>query len=197
MKWTSRHTKILILTHKDTPTEEIASAVGMSVAGINSIRTKPLFNQKLEALYDKATSKVLEDTKEDLDHLVQAREALNKKATWAAKQVIKLAKKGTSKDRLKLDAARDILDRAGLKPKEVIETRSRDYSPEEINSALATMKELEHITKQLTQGSGSRFLLDTTKPTNLVTDSPKQIGVDDTAEETKQTSQDRPSPLST
>lgn len=88
----------------------------------------------------------------------EARRLLESRLTEAAGQIIRIMKHGKSDDKLKFEAAKEILYQCGLKPVEVIETRGRDYTPEEIQSSLLVVKEMQTIEEKLsTPGSG--FLL--------------------------------------
>jgi len=185
MKWTKDHTKMLVLTHKSTPAEEIGKILGVSVRTVQWTQAKPEFRQKLESMADKVAQKLLQETNTEVDSLSKARDELQKCALTMARKLKRLAKKGESKDRLQLDACKDILDRAGLKPVEVIETRERQYSPEEIQSALSAIKELEHLTLRLGK-QDSKFVISDKTPKVPITD-----------EGTKQTGPDRPAPLPT
>lgn len=157
-KWTGKHNKVLSLTVNDTPTQEIAKITGISVSGVNFIQGTITFKEKLNQINKQATKQILAESKKELTGVHEAREILDREAVKAAKKLKKLMNSGTSKDRLQLDACRDILDRIGLKPIDVVETRERSYAPEEIASAFRTLKEIEKTTLRLSN-TGSRFVM--------------------------------------
>lgn len=87
-----------------------------------------------------------------------ARKALEARLVEAAGQIIRLMKQGKPEERLKFDAAKEILYQCGMKPVEVVETRTRQYTPEEIASSLSVMKEIQSIEGTLAT-LGSDFLI--------------------------------------
>jgi hypothetical protein len=87
-----------------------------------------------------------------------ARKLLEERVTEAAGKILKIMRQGKPDEKLQFDAAKEILYQCGMKPVEVVETRNREYTPEEIQSSLTVIKEVQAIEEQLsTQGSG--FLL--------------------------------------
>ena len=158
MAWTGKHTKVLIMTHRGAKDAEIAQDLGISIRTISRMRAKDDFIKKLGALETQIIASTIKPEKEMVDHLTRARELLKKNAWRAAKVVIATSKRGRPGDRLKYEAAKDILDRAGLKPKEELEIRERTYSPEELSSMKITLSEIESTTLRLSN-TGSRFVL--------------------------------------
>lgn len=67
-------------------------------------------------------------------------------------------KHGEPDERLRFDAAKEVLYQCGMKPVEVVENRNRDYTPEEIQSSLIVLKEVKEIEEKLST-QGSEFLL--------------------------------------
>lgn len=159
MTWTTTHTKIMILVSRNTPTVDIAKEVGTSPAVISKIRTSNKFLDKLTAYNNRILEKLAdkESTRATTD---KAREILLNHSISAARKLIYMArtKNLDPKHRLKFDVCRDILDRAGLKAVDVVETRERASSPEELESMKKTLLELDLITQRLSNQS-SQFLI--------------------------------------
>lgn len=158
-KWTASHLKILSLTHQNKSIKDIARLAGVSTTYVSSIRQTPLFRDRLEALNNKIVSRLSADAtyRAVVD---QARQVLNEAAPKAAMKMVELSKTGTKDQKVQFDAAKDILDRAGLKPVEVVEARERVYSPEEISKAQVTLRETETIIMRLERTSSPFVLRD-------------------------------------
>ena len=109
---------------------------------------------KIEAAVDdRIVEEVIKETVQDKVRLLFERNLMK-----AAKTVIDICKNGTPNSKIRFEAAKEILYQSGLKPVDVVETRERLYTPEEITSAHATAKEVEQIFEKLTGGT-SRFLV--------------------------------------
>jgi hypothetical protein len=91
----------------------------------------------------------------------KARKLFEDKAVEAAQKIISISQQGKPEERLQFDASKEILYQVGVKPIEVIETRKREYTPEEIESALEVTREIEAIADRLGK-SKSQFLLEET-----------------------------------
>lgn len=76
----------------------------------------------------------------------------------AVQKLAEIMASGQSSDRIQLDAAQAILDRAGLAKSTIVENVSRNYSPEELESARNTLLEIESITARVST-SQSKFIL--------------------------------------
>lgn len=155
--WKPNHTKVLKMTFEERSLDEIAKAVGMTKNTVVSLRKQKFFRIKLQDMQ----SRVLEKATDNQAHqlvISEARDILVKAAPEAANKMKELSKTGTKDQKVQFDAAKDILDRAGLKPVEVIEARERVYSVEEIQAANKTLKETETIITRL-QTKSSRFIL--------------------------------------
>lgn len=85
-------------------------------------------------------------------------------AVAAARKIVALSKKGTSKERMQFDAAKEVLYQIGCKPKETVEQIIRDYTPQEIEKARKTMDEIADFSERLSEKK-SRFLVDDTQET--------------------------------
>lgn len=155
--WSPDCTRILLLTQQGWSTSEISRQIKLSVDRVSKIRSSTYFIQKLTSLQMRTVEKITEKRSTSLA-TDKAREVLTKAALFAAKKIVKLGKEGTTDQRIQFDACRDILDRAGLRPIEVLETRQRVYSPEEVQHAKAILIETESIVKRLTTNS-SPFVL--------------------------------------
>ena len=114
---------------------EIAKEAGLSPRTVCRLKTDPEFISRQEKM-EKA---VVEDIKKILTH----------HGKRAAEKIAKLAGSGKPEQRIQLDAAKEILHQLGVKPIEVIETRQREYSAEELVSAAKVAKELEDLLGRL------------------------------------------------
>lgn len=142
--WKPKYTKILIYAEQGLQINEIAQKVGISRSQINKVMNRPdyqLKKLKVESGAIEATRKLFEE------HLLEA-----------GMKVVSTMRKGKAEERLQYDAAKEILYQVGLKPVEVIETRKREYTPEELQSALHVSKEIEEITDRLGK-TQSKFLV--------------------------------------
>jgi hypothetical protein len=144
-EWSRTHQKVLILVEKGYPLKEIAEKVGMSERNIYYIMNKPLFIEKRNRINEKGVE--------------VAQGIFTNHLAKAAAKIIELLEKGKPQDRLKFDAAREVLHQCGMKPIERTEVTKREYSNEEIESALAAAREVKSIIERLGQ-TKSRFLLD-------------------------------------
>lgn len=142
--WNPRYNKILVEVEKGVPVAEIAKKVGMHVRTVYTIMRKPEFLERRQVI--------------EADAVDGARKMFLDKVTEAAQKIINLAKRGKPEERIQFDAAREILHQVGMKPPEVIETRQREYTPEEIKSSLSVTREVEHILQRMT-GKSSTFIV--------------------------------------
>lgn len=145
--WKPDYTRILLMTQRGAEPAEIAKELRLSTSLVYKVRNSTFFVQKLAGLQTKVIERVTEKRSEMLA-TDKARAILTKASLFAAKKVIKLAKEGLGKDRLQFDACKDIMDRAGLKPIEILETRERVYSPEEVAHAKAILVETQEIVER-------------------------------------------------
>lgn len=143
--WKPSYTKVLILAKRGYSVDSIAKRVGLHPCTVSEITHRPDFIAKRE--------------KFDEDAIEAAKELFVQNAKKAAQKITKILKKGTADQRLQFDAAKEILYQVGLKPTEVIETRQREYTAEELASALLVSKELEDISNRLTSGK-SQYLVE-------------------------------------
>lgn len=160
-QWRAKYTKILILHHKAIPVTEIAKTVGMSVSGLHKVIEGEEFKNRLNKLHQADLKEALKDSREEISEITKARDIICKNALKAAITIAKLSKRAKPTDRIRFEAAKDILDRAGLKPEEKLEIRERTFSPEELEGMRTTLGEIESMTMRLSD-TGSRFLLTST-----------------------------------
>lgn len=143
--WSKKKEKILILHLKGRKLSEIAKETGLNSLGhISDIINSDEFKKRKTVYTKTAVEKV--------------QERFGEYAEKAGRKLIDLAEKGTNKDRIKFEAVKEILHQIGCKPVNVVETRKRDYSPEEIQSAMVVMREIESISKRLATRK-SKFIL--------------------------------------
>ena len=140
--------------------------MGASSKAINKVVKDPYFIARLKEEQSKLTSSIVdkistsESTKAVLE---QAKGMLVSYALDAVAKIKYLSDCGEAKERIQLEAAQAILDRAGLPKKEVIEHVSRNYTPEEIESAHKTLLEIESITARVST-TQSRFIIHNPEP---------------------------------
>lgn len=166
-RWTGRYTRILTLYMRGKSGQEIAATVGLSPETVARICTSDLFKTKQAEFELKVTEK--------------ARKLFEDKALEAAQKVVRLMKEGKPDEKLQFEAAKEILYQVGIKPIEVIETRKREYTPEELASALAVTKEMEAIADRLAKQS-SPFLVEQSEESEPSSPAPVLSG---TVEEVK------------
>jgi len=170
--WNSKYQRILILKEKGMLNKDIAVQVKMNPVSITKVLKKPEFLSR-QAKFEETVSE-------------KARSILSSHAVAAAKKVVQMMHRGTNKQKMQYEAAKEILYQIGCKPIDVIDDRrKRDYSPEEIKSALGTMLEVEQIMARLGKDS-SQFLvvkepgevIDAT-PVEVIADSPDPFPLPD------------------
>ena len=159
MKWTLQHTRILMYSLKNYSHREIGEKVGMSHSTVGSIMLQDEFKRRQEKL-TRGLSEQIQDI-------------FTNNAKSAARRMCAIAKKGKPGDRVQLEACKEVLAQIGLKPPEIIETRSRDYTPQEVESARKVLDEMTDITKRLSTDK-SLFIIkkETTSPSREETPTP-------------------------
>lgn len=155
--WNAKHTRVLLAAFRGKSNKEIAFDLKLKTSTIQHMRCQPYFRQRLQAM---ANQMLTEQVKRSVSENVSsaARLKLEKAQVSAALKIIRLMRKGKNEDRMQFEAAKDILDRTGLKAIEVIETRERNYTPEEVERAKTTLSEVENIIMRL-ENKDSSFLL--------------------------------------
>lgn len=165
-----RYKRILKLVEQGKTVDEIAEDphVNMKRDWVARVVKKPAFIAATVKLHKTATD--------------AARAIFEKNAVDAATKIVRISRTGKADARVQLDAAKEILYQIGLKPIEVIETRGREYTPEEIQSSLGVIKEVQAIEEKLST-QGSVFLVDTIKDATSSTLAPVNAGVATPTEE--------------
>ena len=135
-KTAMRFRRIQIMVHKGMNVAQIADALGLKDKGaVYKIMKRDYFKEKEEDI--------------SKDAIGQAKEIFKLNLTAASTKVVHLMNHGDNKQKIQLDAAREILHQAGLKPVEVVENRGREYTPEELISARETVMEITEMTEKL------------------------------------------------
>src|SRR3990167_195719 len=155
--WRSLHRHILFCLEKGWTPKQICEKFKLRPIQYYKITNNANFMAKRDkieaAVDDRIVEEVIKETVQDKVRLLFERNLMK-----AAKTVIDICKNGTPNSKIRFEAAKEILYQSGLKPVDVVETRERLYTPEEITSAHATAKEVEQIFEKLTGGT-SRFLV--------------------------------------
>ena len=155
--WGPTHNTILLWTYRGKTLPEIAKYLKYSVETVAHVRRSPYFQDKLQAMRN-ATFEGIAKREVALSTAALSRQALEKAQLTAARKIIKIMRKGTPDQKLQFEAAKDILDRTGLKPVEKIEMHERVYTPEEVERAKHTLSEVETIIARM-ETRDSKFLL--------------------------------------
>jgi hypothetical protein len=142
--WSAAHQKVFKMTAEGYLPGEIAKKLEFGIDKVRNIIRSEKFQENHTAVIKNSV-----DT---------ARKALEGRLVEAAGQIIRIMKTGKPEERLKFDAAKEILYQCGMKPVEVVETRTRQYTPEEIQSSLTVVKEIQTIEEALAAKS-SEFLV--------------------------------------
>lgn len=147
--WTAIHQQVFKLRIIDglTP-KEISEKTGIATQRLSDMMRTKLFLEHEDTTVGSAVEK--------------ARKLLESKLLRAVDKIVHIMENGKPEERLRYDAAKEILYQCGMKPVEVIETRGRTYTPEEIKSSLDVVKEIQGIEEKMsTQGSGFLIKEDT------------------------------------
>lgn len=143
-RWNPRYEKILTMHIKGRKNYEIAKDIGLTPTSVSSIVSSDEFKKRKQALSMKVIDRV--------------HEGFGEYAMTAVQKIIEIAESGKPDQRVQLDAAKEILYQIGCKPKEVVETITRQYTIEEVQSARKTISEVEEIMNRL-GGAKSKFVL--------------------------------------
>lgn len=171
-KWKHTYAKILSMAEQGLPTKKIAHELKISRATVWRVMRKTAFTEKL--------------TEREKDVIEKARKLFELKALKAAQKICSLAEHGTPKQRLQFEAAKEVLYQIGMKPVEVVETRKRDYTVEEVQSALEVAKEVEAVSERLADKNTDFLLHRVAVPTPTAQDTllaPVTAGAAEAAEE--------------
>jgi hypothetical protein len=144
--WSAKKQRILEYDIEQGLTmQQIADKVGLKAA--SSIH---------EVMHSEEYQRRREEFKKDI--IEASREVLKGHAVQAAQKVANLMRNGKPTDKIQLEAALHIINLTGVRPREIVETITHNYKPEEIDSALRVSKEIESISHRLS-AKGSIFLL--------------------------------------
>jgi hypothetical protein len=160
--WSSTHDEILRHVSGGKSPAVIASLVGKTLGAVKKIIGSEEFSARLKEIDTAVTSTIIEQRLSGLntDEVKEARMAINKAAIEATHTVIEISRNGEPEDRVRLDAAKDILDRVGIVAPQVIKTQTetRQYAPEEVAHARKILEESEEIAVRLS-GTANRFVI--------------------------------------
>jgi len=155
--WTKVHDEILKMASDGKAPGVIAALVGRPVSAVNKIIKSDEFSSRLKEINTAVSSTIIEQRISGLntDEIKEARAAINRAAIEATNTVIEISKYGEPEDRVRLDAAKDILDRVGIVAPQIIKTQveARQYAPEEVLHARKILEESEGIVKRLASES--------------------------------------------
>lgn len=134
-EWSGLYQRILIMYEQGKSPKEISEYLGMYPTSVSRIINRDNFISRRLAFEEKIVDKV--------------RAQFETKALTAAKKICDLAHTGKPEQKIQLEAAKEVLYQIGCKPPEVIETRHREYTPEELQSSLNVAREMEAIADTL------------------------------------------------
>ena len=143
-EWSGAYQRVMILAETGMKHTEIARKVGLSPSRISRIIHDDRFTARRDEYKEKAKQEIYEKF---LD--VSAK---------AADKIIHIMEKGKPTERIRLDAAKDILNYAGHKPREQIEHITNNYTIEDVNSAKKVIEEISNLSERLGI-TNSKFLL--------------------------------------
>ena len=147
MKLTSRHKEILRRTLLGQSQVDIAKALGMTQVGVNQIVNSDKFQRNLHALQGTLEQMIIEVIV-DRELNDPVRQKLDEYKIDAINEMFSLMKHAESETVRRASAA-DILDRAGYKPREVVETQhSFNVSGETEDNIKKALKDLGIETDQ-------------------------------------------------
>lgn len=163
--WTPAHTTLLSSMSRGHTVKEAADAAGIDELRAKSITKSPRFKVQLARVQERVIEKVVADRPEitSLHAVIEARQVLTDHAVTAAIMICKIAQDPDAKSRAQLEACKDILDRVGLRPVVITETRERVYSPEEVASARKILGETQAIIERLSNQTSPFVLGDTSQ----------------------------------
>ena len=142
--WSAIHQRVFKMRMEGMTAKDVGTKLGIDVNKVYDIMRTKQFLTHQHVVVENAVEK--------------ARALLESKLIIAAQKIVEIMQKGRPEERLRYDAAKEILYQCGMKPVEVIETRGREYTPEEVQSSLLVVKEIQTIEEQLGV-KGSEFLV--------------------------------------
>lgn len=152
--WQPKHDRILELyisgNHKSS---DLAPQVSLSTVTLDRILASLEFKRRLSLIQTNIYTRIIEKRSGtgEFDTSHQARELLCRESLQAAKILVGLMNHGET-DRIKMDASREVLERAGVIAPKITEqkTHERVYAPEEVLKAKVILLESQEIVARLT-----------------------------------------------
>lgn len=154
VNWLPWYDEALRLSAEGRDVRAISKLLGKSYNVIYRLRRSEVFSQKLLKIQHSVFKSIKETRLESIrsEEVKEARKLVNKAAVKAIQRIIWISEHGTPDDKIRLDASKDILDRAGLRaPVEIKQetTVTREYSPQEIIRAKEVMDEAAAVITRL------------------------------------------------
>lgn len=162
LRWKPVYNHVLSMAIDNISEDNIAEQLELDPAEVKKLTASKLFKSRLNRLSEQVSTRIVARVSFQMagDMVKQARDVLNKAAVNAALKLIELSDHGGPKDFVQLNACKDILDRTGLKPVEIHETRERVYSPEEVAHAKGILEETQAIVARLTNKASPYVITD-------------------------------------
>ena len=160
VRWRPVHNEVLILVAKGHTEAEVAKKTGLAPTTVNWLKGTDKFKQKMKTVQQKVKERVEREITAKLssdDVIAKSTKYLFNSMSEAAQKIVAIMRKGTSKDRIQLDAANRILELCGF-TRRSDNSHERQYSPEEVERAASTINELMKLTERISD-QGSRFVL--------------------------------------
>lgn len=184
--WKPQYSEILLLHAEKHSGNEIAKIVGIGVNTVARVIKSTLFQEKLNRLQGRVDVRTEMKLTVTLGSRVEeARRIISEAAYAAAATMIQIAQDGGG-GKIQFLACKDILDRSGLKPIEIVETRERVFSPEEVIHAKGVLDEAQAVITRLR-----------TQPSPFIKTAPKPIDVGQESSATDKGSNGAPLKLAT
>ena len=161
-RWTPLHTKLLVMHNEGKSIQQMSKHLNLDIDVARTIVNAPMFQKRAEIVEERVIQTVTAQRTEiaDIDAIMEARRLITDATIPAVLQLTKMSSEEGFGNRVMLEACKDILDRAGLKPITITETRERVYSPQEVTSAKAILEEAQDIVKRLSNQPSSFILSD-------------------------------------
>ncbi len=147
---------IIRLVHSGTPKIHIARQLRISVPTLNKVMKLPEYPK----LYDEFMGNVIlkaEMYRVELQESDPVRKKINEACLDAILELCTLMKTATSES-VRYSAANEILNKGGYKAKDVVETITRNYTPEEAKQIKETLEEIKEAEETL-RGKSSEFII--------------------------------------
>lgn len=154
-RWTPLHSDVLLRYTEGQSPAAISNDLKVSITIIEKIVKSQMFVKRSQEVQGMSMDKVVRDVVSRRSDVLdgqaaqEARRILTEASISAALAMVQMSKDPDAKSRVQLEACKDILDRAGLRPIVITETRERVYSPEEIAGAKAVLEETQAIIERL------------------------------------------------